>query len=644
LLESAANLFSLLSNPSNISLLTFQLLSAPAIWHLPPHVETVVQVINVFSSASIRLLQRQEKSLATAYFNLQNRLKVGDWTVAVIEGVRAASPRSRHTLVFAGLLQGLTSQRPYPISRSLRTALQDALVVAANLGLRDGSQGTISIDVGLILAVSLAFESLDQRHKASLEHDLLLPVLSSALFFSDDGLHQGYFLSTIDSDVVEGLGQKFHWSTESSSYQQLRSMASSPLIAALGSLSRLAAFSIGQTQNLAVLTRLIQDVCEFSRSLSIQWRQNKLSEVDPSEEMLFLSDETLRSSVPFLWRILQTSMFAIVIILASCTERFLCNDFQRNHDAPSLAVQMLKIFHRLCFISSRLGTDTLSHHAFVYLAAVDVLLQDRTQAEEFLRDIQPAEIGQIPKHPLDRSMDRYFLITAEHFASILHTFAVKELLAPAASPYLSIDGDPKLFQIFEAAHCVMLAVLAAPHNIKYAVSQIEPYAGLLFQFRFAVKQLVRITSPPSLVSEQRPLLAATLLEALHTRLKRADSQPIYGLPEADADGSNTEPMSEQSALVHALIDALPFLSADELENWLPAAIKSIQLIQGPALRSAAKKSFWEVLSNGDMDCNRAAVCVTWWGTRGGRDLLLEDETNGNHAPTMSCALRGTSKL
>lgn len=142
---------------------------------------------------------------------------------------------------------------------------------------------------------------------------------------------------------------------------------------------------------------------------------------------------------------------------------------------------MLKILHRLCFISSRLGTDTLSHHAFVYLAAVDVLLQDRTQAEEFLRDIQPAEIGQIPKHPLDRSMDRYFLITAEHFASILHTFAVKELLAPAASPYLSIDGDPKLFHIFEAAHCVMLAVLAAPHNIKYAVSQIEPYAGLLFQ-------------------------------------------------------------------------------------------------------------------------------------------------------------------
>lgn len=164
------------------------------------------------------------------------------------------------------------------------------------------------------------------------------------------------------------------------------------------------------------------------------------------------------------------------------------------------------------------------------------------------------------------------------------------------------------------------------------------------QFRFAVKQLVRITSPPSLISEQRPLLAATLLEALHTRVKRADSQRIYGLPEADADGSNTEPMSEQSALVHALIDALPFLSADELENWLPAAVKSIQLIQGPALRNAAKKSFWEVLSNGDMDCNRAAVCVTWWGTRGGRDLLLEDETNWNHAPTMNCALRVTSKL
>lgn len=142
---------------------------------------------------------------------------------------------------------------------------------------------------------------------------------------------------------------------------------------------------------------------------------------------------------------------------------------------------MLKILHHLCFISSRLGTDKLSQYSFVYLASIDALSQDSTRIEEFLRDIQPAEIGKISKHPLDRSMDQYFLNAAEHFALVLHTAAAKELLTPAASPYLSIDANPKLFQIFEAAHSVVLAVLAAPHNIKYAASQIESYASLLFQ-------------------------------------------------------------------------------------------------------------------------------------------------------------------
>ncbi|KAL8965964.1 MAG: hypothetical protein Q9197_006241 [Variospora fuerteventurae] len=481
LLESAGNLLSLLSNPSNISLLTYQLLSAPAIWNQPSNVATVIQVINVFTSASVGFLQSQDRSRATAYLNRQNHLGVSDWTVAVIEGVSAASPRSRHALVFAGLLRGFASRRPHEISTNLRTTLEYALVKATNLSLRDELQGTVSLDIGLILAVSLVFESLDQRHKASIEHDLLLPALIFALFFSDDGLRHGYFLSTIDSDVVEGSGQKFHWSTKSPSYQQLRAMASKPLITVSGRLSRLAAFSIGQIQNLPVLTRLVQDMFEYSRSLSIQWRQNKLSEVDPSEEMLFLSDETLRSSAPLLWRILQTSIFAIITILSSYTEHLLCNDFQRNFHAPSSAVQMLKILHHLCFISSRLGTDKLSQYSFVYLASIDALSHDSTRIEEFLRDIQPAEIGKISKHPLDRSMDQYFLNAAEHFALVLHTVAAKELLTPAASPYLNIDANPKLFQIFEAAHSVVLAVLAAPHNIKYAASQIESYASLLFQ-------------------------------------------------------------------------------------------------------------------------------------------------------------------
>lgn len=144
---------------------------------------------------------------------------------------------------------------------------------------------------------------------------------------------------------------------------------------------------------------------------------------------------------------------------------------------------MLNIFRHLCFITTRLGTDTLSEYTFVYLAAIDILSQYPMNAGAFLKEIQPSEIGRIPRHPLDRNMDFFFLTAAEQLTFILDANVAKELLTPAASPYLSTDGDPRLLPIFEAAHSVMLNLLAAPHNADLAASQIESYARLLFQVR-----------------------------------------------------------------------------------------------------------------------------------------------------------------
>lgn len=147
------------------------------------------------------------------------------------------------------------------------------------------------------------------------------------------------------------------------------------------------------------------------------------------------------------------------------------------------AVQMLSILRHLCFISTRLGTDKLSEYTFVYLAAIDILSQYPRSAGAFLKKNQPTEIGRIPQHPLDRCMDLFFLTAAEHLAFILDADIARELLTSAASPYLSTDGDPRLLPIFEAAHSVMLNLLAAPHNADIAASQIESYASLLFQVR-----------------------------------------------------------------------------------------------------------------------------------------------------------------
>lgn len=104
-------------------------------------------------------------------------------------------------------------------------------------------------------------------------------------------------------------------------------------------------------------------------------------------------------------------------------------------------------------------------------------------AEAYLRDIKPAELGKIPQHPLDRCMDIFFLNTAEHFTPVLDSNAANDLLIVAASPYLRVDGDRRLLEAFEAAHSIMLAIFAAPHNLELTAAQLEPYALVLFEVR-----------------------------------------------------------------------------------------------------------------------------------------------------------------
>lgn len=143
----------------------------------------------------------------------------------------------------------------------------------------------------------------------------------------------------------------------------------------------------------------------------------------------------------------------------------------------------------------------------------------------------------------------------------------------------------------------------------------------------AVKTLVRLTSPPSLLSTTQPLLSSILLELVHMRLEGASSVPLqqHQTP-AKSEGNNGEEdtLSEQSVLVLTLIDSLPFLPITCLEEWLPIVAATISVVQHLALRDKCRQRFWEVFSNGEMDVDRAALCVSWWSTRGGRDLVLQD--------------------
>ena len=212
----------------------------------------------------------------------------------------------------------------------------------------------------------------------------------------------------------------------------------------------------------------------------------------------------------------------------------------------------------------------------------------------------------------------------------------------------------------------MLAVFSAPQNSELLARHVHQYVDALFkvfpqnlsgrQFRMAVKTLIRITSPPAVVSDHQPLLPSTLLELIRFRIATASSRlvqestshPNNGKPNSSPEDHQQPLLSEQSVLVLTLIDALPFLPIGQLEDWLPVTAQALNTVQNANQLQICRQTFWDVLSRGDMDVDRSALCVMWWGTRGGREMVLYGGDQGrdqlDEGPFMSGGLQEVSKL
>ena len=85
---------------------------------------------------------------------------------------------------------------------------------------------------------------------------------------------------------------------------------------------------------------------------------------------------------------------------------------------------------------------------------------------------------------------------------------------------------------------------------------------------------------------------------------------------------NQPPLSVQAVLTLALIDSLSFLRVDDLKEWLPLTAELINAVPDRAMRHTCIDRFWQAISGGEMDVDRAHCCVAWWSTRGGREMVL----------------------
>ncbi|KAK5945996.1 hypothetical protein PMZ80_000135 [Knufia obscura] len=649
LLPSATGLLSRLSNPLNITLLASQLLANPLLYPRPVNLTSCRSVFSAFYTAALRFAENENNEKAE---HNRSNLSLLEWTKAVIQGADDKSPRWRHLLLLGGILLGFENKGYSHLPGDLRHRIEVALVTATNLALHEKNAGDANSQLCIVFVLNTVFPLMSDESRTRIEYDLLLPQLVEATYFSPEGLEHGYWLGTIDADVRQVSKTHFHWDARSISAVRVHEIKSRVLVSALGPLARLIAHSVESVRDPNLLVAVLARLAEFSRNIALSWRQNKLSEIEVSEEGDFLEEQTRRTTFPELLQLLRNTMFSFVICLRAITGRILLDaTLSSDAKAPTLAIQTLHILRDLYFISHRFGQQSSSQYMFVNYTSIDVLNQFPAQAESFLSTVRSTQTGTIPAHPLDRLNDLFFLNTAEHFTLSLRPAATEQLLVNTALPYITTNGDRRLSELYEAAHSVLLAVFAAPQNGAVSAQHIPFYVETLLhsfptsltprQFRLAIRSLLQVSAPPSPIAASMQQLQEIVMDMLKSRLPQA-SEVL--LPPADPAFTESAPLSEKSVLVLSIIENLNLLPVFLLEEWLVIAAESLQKLGDPIQKNECQKRFWEVLSSGEMDVERAAVCVTWWTSRGGRELVLFGNEMPQEVFQMSGGLAVESKL
>ncbi|KAI1195599.1 hypothetical protein F5X97DRAFT_241378 [Nemania serpens] len=669
ILGTTSTLLTSLNNPLNLSLLTSHFLSARSIWQQPDGLRTCLRVVSVFNTAAVHV--RRNELCSADLPPAGSGVRAGDWARAVAKGLDDRSGRWRHALVLAGVLVGMEGEERRSLPWRLRSTLEQAVVTAANLALEDGSQSGGLGRAAVVLALTYAFPLLSDANKALLSGDALLPAVVQAML-GEEGFEHGEFIRAIQLDITSAgsLG----WSPTSPSVSHIQQLESRPLSQNMGPLSRLGVFAIEHARDSSLVLGIQDELLSFTAGLLERWEHCALSLVDPSVESAKLSPGVLQGPWPMLWQLLRKILFSVVAVMQPIVGRCLLDPRLRNDNvAPILAAKTLHMLRNLSFISSRQGGSAFQVYTFTYLTSLDILTRFPDASTRFLQETLPPPTNTVPP-PVHQALSLFYLNTAEHLPLSLPTPSADSLIIAPATANLSptswltspANTPPSslTLELFESSHAALLSVFSCPPHGALTAPLVPFYIDALLssfparvsprQFRLAFRTVMQVASPPYPISVTHPGLSEALLEMLRFRAEGASAAPLPPPPVPDSSSSSsfssapaTEPLSEQAALVLALVDALPYLPAPLVDEWLSRAAESSNAILDPRMRDVARRRLWEVLASGELDVDRAVVGVAWWGTQGGRDLLGRGG-NEEAEPMMSGALvddaRETSRL
>jgi hypothetical protein len=658
---TTTTLLSNLNNPLNLSLLTSHLLTARSIWEAPDGMRTCLRILSVFNTGArhVRRNNRDNAKLSWGEKPVGSGVRPEAWARAVAKGADERSSRWKHALVLTGVLVGMEGggeEEGRTVSSGLRSTLEQAVVTASNFALQDPEQTGEFGTTAVVLALTYAFPLLSDWHKRSLNCDALLPAAIQAMV-GPEGFQHGEFLRAISAGNV--AGHDTFYRSSPASFAQVQHVMSLPLVQNMGPLSMVAAFAVQYAGQSGVVLHGQDTLLAFSAGILERWRQCPFSAIDSSDEAAIFSPEMLQGPWAFLWQVLKKLMYTVVGVLQPIVGRCLLDPGLRNDvTAPGVAAKTLHTLRDLYFISSRNGSDAFQVYTFTHLTSIDIIARHSDACVAFLKDTlpPPRQPNYLPITPLDEALTLFYLNLAEHLPLSLPTPAAETLvMAPATSQLFLSTVPPKTVSqnsltrpLFESSHSAILSVMSCPQHAKLTISVIPFYIDTLLnsfpghiserQFRLAYKTVMQIVSPPFPISAMHPDLSETLLEMLHFRCGTAGTVPLPAEPGAvspsplasqqpdasssAADQEQKQPFSEQATLVLALIDALPFLPLPLLEGWLTRTAEAMNAIADADMHEAARRRFWDVLVSGEMDVERATVGVSWWGTGGGREMVL----------------------
>ncbi|KAK5636705.1 hypothetical protein RRF57_012417 [Xylaria bambusicola] len=661
ILGTTNSLLTSLTNPLNLSLLTSHFLVARSIWQQPDGLRTCLRIISIFNTAAIHVRRNEldNANLPAGQPLVGSGLSAQDWARAVAKGLDDRSSRWQHTLVLAGILMGMESEERRSLSWSLRSTLEQAVATSANLALEDNSQTGALGRGAVVLALTYAFPLLSGANKALLNGNALLPAIIEAML-GEEGFQNGEFIIAIQHDITPP--RSFAWPANSSSVNRIQQLESRPLPQNMGPLSRLGVFAVEHARDSSIILRAQDSLLSFTAGLLEKWEHCALSLVDLSVESVKLSPDLLRGPWPMLWQLFKKIMFAIVSILQPIVGRCLLDPRLRNDStAPTLATKTLHVLRNLYFISSRQGGNTFQVYTFTYLTSLDILTRYSDACVHFLQETLPPPTIIVPS-PVHQALALFYLNTAEHLPLSLPTPSVEALMVAPATANLSptswlispANTPPSslTLELFESSHAALLSVFSCPQHSTLTAPLIPFYIDTLLaafptrisprQFRLAFRTVMQVTSPPYPISITDPELSETLLEMLRFRAESASTAPLPPTPDTLSSahqqaGAATPLISEQTTLILALTDALPYLPLHLVNEWLSRAAKASIAIADPQMRDVARHRLWEVLANGELDVDRAVIGVTWWGTQGGREMVT-GAGNGKGEMMMSGAL------